>query len=121
MPLPECTPFGDCEFHKLSLEQIFKMLIIDDGNGCPTLKVMTNIPSSAKTPKIIVSTIDGNTPINVYSFSILFRGTGGKLDGVIVPDNYSANYGNGSDLITGSISYEVPTAGESRVIITELV
>lgn len=41
MSLPTCETFGDCEFHKLSVEQKFNMLLIDDGGGCPALKVVT--------------------------------------------------------------------------------
>lgn len=40
MPLPTTTPFGDCEFHKLSLEQKLNFLFADDGSGNPALKTI---------------------------------------------------------------------------------
>lgn len=43
MSLPTCTPFGDCDFHKLSLEQKINYLFVDDGSGCPGLKTLTTL------------------------------------------------------------------------------
>lgn len=43
MSLPTCTPFGDCDFHKLSLEQKINYLFVDDGTGCPGLKTLTTL------------------------------------------------------------------------------
>lgn len=82
--------------------------------------VLTALLNVNRTIGFIQSTVNGNTPSNIASFSIAFRGTGGTLNGIPVPENYIANYGNGKDPITNALPYTVPTAGENRVIITIL-
>ena len=68
-----------------------------------------------------VSVTPQNTPTGVVSYSLFFRGTGGKLNGVTVPDGYSVSYGNGKDPITVAMTYERPTAGTgAEVLITTL-
>lgn len=61
------------------------------------------------------------TPTGVVSYSLFFRGTGGQLNGVNVPDGYSVSYGNGKDPITVAMTYLRPTAGTgTEVLITTL-
>lgn len=57
-------------------------------------------------------------PITAVSYSILFVGIGGTLNGISVPDKYQVNYGNGFDIITGPLSYTRPPLG--RVLISTL-
>lgn len=204
-----CPTFFDCDNKPLSLEQVLRMLVIDDGNGCPTLKVnasisgtggtgateatlqgvlaslnngkefetvlvkdlgnsnlivrqvitfdtdsntfnlpiyytiagvlysplgvleyidnslllqniLTQITSVNRSPIISESIVNGNTPTNIISLSILFRGDGGTLGGVSVPNGYSVSYGNNKDIINTTIPYTVPTSGEQRILITTL-
>lgn len=77
--------------------------------------------ATPRTPNLIQLGVAGNTPINVVSFSIVFRGTGGTFNGITVPDNYSASFGNGTDMITTAMPFTPPTAGEARVLISTLV
>lgn len=124
----DCGNFFDCSDNKnLTLEQALKFLFKADANGCPALNITGNVDTTgatelvADTPKFIedsTSTGQQNTPTGVVSFSLLFDGTGGKIEGVTVPDKYQVNYGNGFNKITASIKYERPPAG--RVIITSL-
>jgi hypothetical protein len=65
------------------------------------------------------STIDGVTDAGVKSVSILFLGDGGSLNGVAVPDKFTAAYSANKEIDTiGNIGYTVPISGEQRVIIT---
>jgi hypothetical protein len=126
----DCGNFFDCSAGKdLSLEQVLKMLIKADANGCPVLTIGGVVDTTgateliADTPNLIqdaVSVIPQNTPINVVSFSIIFDGTGGTLNGIPVPDKYQVNYGNGFNLITNVIPYTRPTSLSGRVLISTL-
>lgn len=84
------------------------------------LSVLNELNKVNKIPDFFESPSDGATPIDVTSFSILFRGDGGSLNGVSVPDGYTYNNGNGIDPITDKIPYTVPTSGEKRVLISTL-
>ena len=127
----DCGNFFDCsDLKHLTFEQAMKMLFKIDANGCPSLNITGNVDISGtpamvvRTPNVFqdaVSVIAQNTPINVVSFSILFLGTGGLLNGVPVPNNYQVNFGNGFDEITTPMTYLRPTAGTGqRVIISTL-
>ena len=96
-------------------------LISPNGSGGFNFNIAASSSAPVnRVPNIIQSGVAGNTPINVVSFSIVFRGTGGTLSGVSVPDGYSVSFGNGADKITTPLSYTPPTAGEQRVLITTL-
>ena len=78
-------------------------------------------PSGTPTPTVPVAseaTVDGSTPVS-KGITLWFRGTGGSLDGVSVPDNgiFSFNPNSVSSTVS-PIAYTVPTAGEARIIIT---
>jgi len=96
MSLPSCTPFGDCEFHKLSLEQKINFLLVDDGSGCPGLKTVGVIPSSHKKAdltkikeviKIGSGNIYGWNFINPNAFDIFIKIYDGLTAGVTVGTN----------------------------------
>jgi hypothetical protein len=124
----DCGNFFDCSPLKdLSFEQAMKMLFKVDANGCPSLNITGNVDISGtpavvvRTPNLIedaVSIIPMPTPINVVSWSIIFDGVGGQLNGVVVPDKYQVNFGNGFDAITVAMNYIRPALG--RVIISKL-
>lgn len=210
MDLSSCERFGDCDFHKLSFDQIFRLLVIDDGFGCPTFKtnsasagsgateatlqqvlsslnngkefetvlvkdtgasdliirqvlvynevagtfnppiyytlagvlyspvgaleyvdnslllqnILTAVATTPRTPNFIsdtVSVIPQNTPTGIVSFSLMFRGNGGQLNGANVPDGYSISFGNGKDPINTSMTYLRPTSGVGQeVLISKL-
>lgn len=76
-------------------------------------------PPGPVTPSIVEATVDGSTLGNKKSISLLFRGTGGTLGGVAVPDNSVFTFApNGGNQTVSAIAYTVPTAGEKRIIIT---
>ena len=64
------------------------------------------------------STTPQASPVNVKSFSLLFLGANGQINGKVVPNNYSVQYGNGKDQIINTIEYKRPELG--RVIITTI-
>jgi len=75
-------------------------------------------PGGTVEPNLIEATVDGSTTGGVYkSMSLLFRGGGGSLDGVGVPNNFSASY-NAEGGTLDPIPYTVPTGGQQRVIIS---
>jgi len=126
----DCGSFFDCSAGKdLSLEQVLKMMIKADANGCPTLTINGSVDTSGapvivnRTPNLIEDSASVGAqplPITTVSYSILFDGTGGKLNGISVPDKYQVNFGNGFDIITGPLTYEKPTSVGGRVLISTL-
>jgi len=70
------------------------------------------ISGNVQTPLTIAAVIDGSTPAGASSFSILFEGSGGSLNGVPVVSGYtnskSATLGN----TLASESYVVPTVAD---------
>lgn len=82
------------------------------------------LSSVNRTPGFTIDTASvtpQTTPIGVVSFSLLFRGTGGQLNGQSVPDGYKVNFGNGKDPITASMPYVRPTGGTgAEVLISTL-
>lgn len=75
----------------------------------------------SKVPSVVVATMSGATTAGKTSVSLLFRGTGGTLDGVAVPDNSIFDFSAVAPGDTvASITYTVPTGGEQRIIITYL-
>jgi len=123
-----CGNFFDCSPLKdLSLEQVLKMLIKADANGCPTLTINGSVDTSGapvvvvRTPNLIADALSAGVqalPITAVSYSILFDGVGGEVNGISVPDKYQLNFGNGFDTITGALSYKRPPLG--RVLISTL-
>lgn len=83
-----------------------------------------NLANINRTPTFTADTtsvIAIATPTGVISYSLLFLGTNGELNGAVVPDGYRVDYGNGKDLITGAMTYLRPTAGTGQqVLITTL-
>lgn len=70
------------------------------------------------TPHVVQATTNGSTTAGVRAFSIWFRGTGGTLAGVSVPDNGVIEYAADRPDTLAAIAYTVPTTGEARVIIS---
>lgn len=94
------------------LEKKFTELIaaIGGGGGGVTNTITHTVDDTSTTPQ--------PSPKNVKSFSLLFLGAGGQINGKVVPNNYSLQYGNGKDQITNTIEYTRPETG--RVIITTI-
>lgn len=124
----DCGNFFDCsDLKNLTLEQALKFLFKTDTGGCPALNITGAVDISGtpalvvRTPNLIEDAVSAGVqalPITAVSYSVLFDGAGGKLNGITVPDKYQVNYGNGFDVITGALSYERPAAG--RVLISTL-
>jgi hypothetical protein len=124
----DCGNFFDCtDLKNLTIEQAFKMLFKPDANGCPALNILGTVDTGGvpvvvtRTPNLIEDAISVGVqalPITTVSYSVLFDGAGGKLNGITVPDKYQVNYGNGFDVITGALSYNRPPVG--RVLISTL-
>ena len=73
---------------------------------------------TADTASVAVTAV----PTGVKAFSLLFRGTGGQLNGVNVPDGYRIDFGNGKDPVVTTMTYLRPTAGTGmEVLISTLV
>lgn len=65
-----CTEFLDCEAAKMSLEQIIKRwIIVDDGNGCPALKIVTANDVLNQTLTAFRSTAQNNTAAAIKASS----------------------------------------------------
>lgn len=83
--------------------------------------LVTLLTGTSKVPTVVSAVVDGSTTAGVKSVSLWFRGNNGTLGGVSVPNGsrftYSADDNN--DTIA-SLSFTVPTTGESRIIITYL-
>jgi len=62
--LSTCATFGDCEFHKLSVDQKFNLLIVDDGNGCPAFKTKQSREEVTIDSDIVSA--DGSVPAGAY-------------------------------------------------------
>lgn len=78
-----------------------------------------NLVSVNRTPAFTSDTssvVIQNTPIGIVSYTLLFRGTGGQLNGINVPDNYTITFGNGKDPITVPITYLRPTGGTGQEV-----
>lgn len=80
-----------------------------------------SLPSSggggtSKTINLVEENSNGSTDAGVKSVSLLFRGSGGSLDGVSVPDGFSTDYSDLSGV--NAIPFTVPTSGEGRIIIS---
>ncbi len=56
-------------------------------------------------------------PTGVKAFSLLFRGTGGQLNGANVPDGYRIDFGNGKDPVVTAMTYLRPTAGTGQEVL----
>ena len=56
-------------------------------------------------------------PTGVKAFSLLFRGTGGQLNGATVPDGYRVDFGNGKDPVVTAMTYLRPTAGTGQEVL----
>lgn len=56
-------------------------------------------------------------PTGVKAFSLLFRGTGGQLNGFTVPDGYRVDFGNGKDPVVTAMTYLRPTAGTGQEVL----
>lgn len=56
-------------------------------------------------------------PTGVKAFSLLFRGTGGQLNGATVPNGYRVDFGNGKDPVVSAMTYLRPTAGTGQEVL----
>jgi len=93
--------------------------------------------ATAANQVIIIDILNGNLePISLFeettaglkgtdiclSLSIVFQGTGGKLDTITVPDGFTVSYAGTERNQLRPINYEIPTApdglGQQRVIIS---
>jgi hypothetical protein len=107
---------------ELSILQLLGQVVTAAGLCCPTAAteatladILTEVSPVNRTPGFssdTTSVIPTATPTGVAAFSLLFRGTGGELNGVVVPDNYRVSFGNGKDPITVALTYLRPAAGE---------
>jgi len=124
----DCGNFFDCtDLKNLTLEQALKMLFKPDANGCPALNILGTVDTGGvpvvvnRVPNLYElndAVINPATPINVVSFSLLFFGVGGSVNGVPVPDKYQVNYGNGTQNINTPMPLVVPPGG--RIVISTL-
>ena len=94
---------------------------IPDGgfSGVALLTQIVNLLTGSKRdPELIVATVDGATPDNVQSMSVLFEGTGGTYDGKPVPDGWVGQWGpNKGDDTVGSKLFTVPTGGAVKQVL----
>lgn len=122
MPLPDCAPFGDCDFHKLSFEQKFNYLIEDDGTGCPRLKTVSSgvtLPSASRTYTRTLVSASGS--VAATSRHITFETSedfSGTIAGTIAyPNrNYTIEVNQNDDTI-GTVAYTITTG---NIIINRL-
>lgn len=79
-----------------------------------------SFPAGAERPiELVEETSNGSTTSGVQSMSILFDGKDGTLDGVTVPDEYTASFApNGVNDTIGAIPFTIPTNKGQRVLIT---
>ena len=76
-------------------------------------------PKVKRTLDCVRVTVNGSTTDDVHSVSLLFRGTGGTLDGAAVPNNFIVSFSpNAANDTVAAIAYTVPTAGVQEIIIT---
>lgn len=71
-------------------------------------------------PKFTIDNSSGvaqSVPTGVKAFSLLFRGTGGELNGAVVPDGYRVDFGNGRDPVVSGMTYLRPTAGTGQEVL----
>jgi len=84
--------------------------------------IQTLLTGTSKTINTIQATTNGSTTAGVKSVSLFFRGNGGTLDGMPVPNQYIANFEvTKPEDILPAIPYTVPTSGLSEILITEIV
>ena len=91
--------------------------LLDQGTTLDSID--TRLTGSQRTITLVEGAAAGSTTAGVQSVSLTFLGTGGTLDGVTVPEGYTADYSpnKGEDTV-GAIAYTRPTGGtESRVLI----
>ena len=68
---------------------------------------------TADTASVVATAV----PTGVKAFSLLFRGTGGQLNGANVPDGYRIDFGNGKDPVVTAMTYLRPTAGTGQEVL----
>ena len=100
--------------------------IPDGGAGASSAVLLADIVAlltgSKRDPEIIVATIDGVTPDNVQSLSVLFQGSGGTFDGKPVPNGWIGEWGpNKGDDTVASKPFTVPTIGATKQVIITYV
>lgn len=74
------------------------------------------ISGNIETPSLVEYLTDESTD-QCLACSLFFRGTGGTLEGVTVPDNFTVTYGGSLRNQLSPIDFTVPTAGEVRVLV----
>ncbi len=97
--------------------------IPDGGSSVTGLigQLVTLLTGSKRPIQTIQAVLDGSTPDNVQSMTILFDGTGGTLDGIAVEDGFTDSFApNKGDDTVAAIPFTVPTAGLAipRVVIS---
>lgn len=90
--------------------------IASDQSPLPvTLPTVARVPSAVN----VTAGVGGTTTAGVRSCTLQFRGTGGSVDGVSVPNNAIMTFtAGGQDDTLNGIAYVRPTTGEARIIIT---
>lgn len=68
---------------------------------------------TADTASVVATAV----PTGVKAFSLLFRGTGGQLNGANVPDGFRIDFGNGKDPVVTAMTYLRPTAGTGQEVL----
>jgi hypothetical protein len=70
-------------------------------------------------PKALVATSNGLTPLNAKSISLYYSGTNGTFDGDVIPNGVTINYfPSSSNEIMAETAYTVPTSSGGFILIT---
>lgn len=93
-----------------AVKTVLDTIKLDTANLAP---VNTTPGFSIDTTSIVAQPV----PTGVKSFSLLFRGTGGQLNGATVPDGYRVDFGNGKDPVVTGMTYLRPTAGTGQEVL----
>ena len=93
-----------------SVKTVLDNIKLDTANLAP----VNTVPGfTSDTASVIAQPV----PTGVKAFSLLFRGTGGQLNGVNVPDGYRVDFGNGKDPVVTAMTYLRPTAGTGQEVL----
>lgn len=96
---------------QLAVLQLLKQIAIAiGGGGGPTVVI---------SPKALVATSNGLTPLNAKSVSLYFSGTNGTFDGDVIPNGITINYFPSSpNEVMAETAYTVPTSPGGFILIT---
>lgn len=93
-----------------TIDAVLDAIKLDTANLAP----VNTVPGfSIDTASVVAQPV----PTGVKAFSLLFRGTGGQLNGATVPDGYRVDFGNGKDPVVTAMTYLRPTAGTGQEVL----